>query len=166
MSERLLKEILHEVKELNHRIGNVENEISNVKYELINVKGDLNDVKSELNDVKGDLNDVKSELNDVKGDLNDVKSELSNIESQLNENTEITKAILHRQDETDAKLDHLTIDVHKLHGEVTQLKEDYQTLYKGQAEIIDEIKDIKSHLKFNTQKITETELELFKLKNQ
>ena len=152
MSERLLKEILHEVKELNHRIGNVENEISNVKYELINVKGDLNDVKSELNDVKGDLNDVKSEL--------------SNIESQLNENTEITKAILHRQDETDAKLDHLTIDVHKLHGEVTQLKEDYQTLYKGQAETIDEIKDIKSHLKFNTQKITETELELFKLKNQ
>lgn len=152
MSEQLLKEILHEVKELNHRIGNVENEISNVKYELINVKGDLNDVKSELNDVKGDLNDVKSEL--------------SNIESQLNENTEITKAILHRLDETDAKLDHLTIDVHKLHGEVTQLKEDYQTLYKGQAEIIDEIKDVKSHLKFNTQKITETELELFKLKNQ
>ena len=36
---------------------------------------------------------------------------LEQMQLQLNENTEITKAILHRQDETDAKIDSLSTEI-------------------------------------------------------
>lgn len=36
---------------------------------------------------------------------------LEQMQSQLNENTEITKTILHRQDETDAKIDSLLTEI-------------------------------------------------------
>lgn len=49
--------------------------------------------------------------------------EIKNINSQLEENTQITKAFHYRQDETDAKIDTIAIDIHKLHGEVPFLKD-------------------------------------------
>lgn len=41
---------------------------------------------------------------------------------------QMTRAIHDRQEETDAKLEALTMDVHKLHGEVTSLKQDVSVL--------------------------------------
>lgn len=119
MSEQLLKQILNE----------------------------LTDVKSEIKDVKNHLTNVKNDLTNVKNDLTNVKNDLTNVKTQLDENTQITKAILHRQDEIDAKLDRLSMDLHEFQGEVKS-----------------EMEDLKDHLKFNTQKITENELEIFKLK--
>lgn len=49
--------------------------------------------------------------------------ELKNIKTQTNENTQLIKAIHDRQDETDAKLEGLSINVHKLHGELASIKE-------------------------------------------
>lgn len=42
--------------------------------------------------------------------------------TQLQETNEIVRAIRDRQEETDAKLDALSMDVHKLHGEVASVK--------------------------------------------
>lgn len=63
----------------------------------------------------------------------------------LKEGREIVNSIHHRQEETDAKLEALSMDVHQLHGEMKRLEE---------------------HLQFNTYKIAETELEIFRLKKQ
>lgn len=123
-------------------------------------------MKNDIHDVKSELGNVKNDIHDVKSDIHDVKSELHHVKSQLNENTEIIKAILHRQEETDAILDQLTVDVHQLHGEMTKLKKGQQDVQKGQKEILEEMEQIKIHVKYNTQKITETEIQVFKLKNQ
>lgn len=84
--------------------------------------------------------------------LKPIKEELKTIKTQLDENTQITKSILHRQNETDAKMDSISIDVHKVHGELTFVKE--------------EIADIKDTVDFTYQKTSKNELEIFKLKRE
>ena len=54
--------------------------------------------------------------------MEQMNSKIEQMDAQLNENTQLTKAILHRQEETDAKLDNLTFHHHKLYGEVVGLK--------------------------------------------
>lgn len=55
--------------------------------------------------------------------LQQILTELQSIKSQLDENTQITKTIRDRQEETDAKLENLSMDVHKIKGELLSLKE-------------------------------------------
>lgn len=45
------------------------------------------------------------------------------LDAGLKEIYQIVRALWDRQEETDAKLDSISMDVHKLHGEVTSLKE-------------------------------------------
>lgn len=127
MSEQLLKEILHEVKELSKRVENVENEISN----------------------------VNSELDEIKKNINNVSHDLSNVKLHLNDNRDSKKTMLHRQGETNAKLVHLSKDAQQLYELLTQLKENHQSLQIGQAVIIEEIENVKTRLKSNFEKITE-----------
>lgn len=61
-----------------------------------------------------------------------ILEKLSLLESSVSENIEITKALRDRQDETDAKLDALSMDVNKLHGVVTSHTELINTLVKSQ----------------------------------
>lgn len=70
---------------------------------------------------------------------------------------DIVKAIHHRQEETDAKIDSLAMDIHKLHGDVTFLKE--HALHVDQ-----ELADIKSELDFTSHKTYRNEVEIFKLR--
>lgn len=98
-------------------------------------------------------NDLKPMLESIIQEaLKPIKEELKTIKTQLDENTQITKSILHRQNETDTKMDSISIDVHKVHGELTFVKE--------------EIADIKDTVDFTYQKTSKNELEIFKLKRE
>ncbi|AZS18479.1 hypothetical protein EI981_26395 [Paenibacillus lutimineralis] len=59
----------------------------------------------------------------MKSELGSLKETQALMQSQLSETNAIVRAIRDRQEETDAKLDALSMDVHKLHGELTHLKE-------------------------------------------
>ncbi|ERI09756.1 hypothetical protein [Aneurinibacillus aneurinilyticus] len=48
----------------------------------------------------------------------------------IKELQQITRAIHDRQEETDAKLEALAMEVHKLHGEVASVKEDTKRIHK------------------------------------
>ncbi|WP_153721390.1 hypothetical protein [Sporosarcina cascadiensis] len=86
----------------------------------------------------------------VRSELVEVKTQLGEVTSQLDENKLIIKAIRSRQTETDAKLEGLTLDVHKMHGDVTAVKE--------------KLSDIQGEVEFTYQKAAKNEMELFKLK--
>lgn len=77
--------------------------------------------------------------------LKQILSELKDVKSQLDENTKMTKAIYHRQEETDAKLEALSMDVHKAYGKITSLED---------------------KLTFNSFKNYQNEAEIFKLKRE
>lgn len=50
-----------------------------------------------------------------------ILQKLESLESQTGENTQLLKAVINRQEETEAKLDSIAMNVHKLHDEVTTL---------------------------------------------
>lgn len=63
---------------------------------------------------------------------------------------EIVIALRDRHEETDAKLENLTMDVHKMHGDVTSIKE--------------QLSELQSEVEFTYQKTAKNEMELFKIK--
>ena len=103
----------------------------------------LQQILGELKEIKTEMKEFKTEMKELKTEMNEFKTEQQSMKAQLNENTQLTRAIFDRQEETDAKLESLTMDVHKLHGEVA---------------------DIKDILDFTYQKTTRNELEIYKLK--
>lgn len=91
-------------------------------------------------------------LKRILDELKEIKSEQAQMKSQLDENTQMTKAIYNRQEETDAKLESLTFNVHKLQGEVTSIKET--------------VTDIKGEIEYTYEKTSKNELEIFKLRKE
>ncbi|WP_227011599.1 hypothetical protein [Paenibacillus lutimineralis] len=102
MSEQLLQQIIQ-------KLDRIENE--------------QQAMKSDMGSMKSELGSMKSELGSMKSELGSLKETQALMQSQLSETNAIVRAIRDRQEETDAKLDALSMDVHKLHGELTHLKE-------------------------------------------
>lgn len=86
-----------------------------------------------MNDKK--LNLILNELKELRSEQQGMKNEIETIKTQLEENTQITKAIHHRQEETDAKLEGLSLDFAKLHGEVVSTKTSIDQLIEDQKSI-------------------------------
>lgn len=57
-----------------------------------------------------------------------MKDKVDLILESIGELHQLTRAILDRQEETDAKVEALTMDVHQIKGDVAKLKEDVATL--------------------------------------
>lgn len=125
-----LQPITKEIKELNQRIGGMENEIQ---------------------DLNQRVGGMENEIQGLNQHVGSIENEMKNMNAQLDENTQITKAIYHRQEETDARLESLSLDVHTMHGEVILTKE--------------QVADIKKEIEFTYQKTSKNELEIFKLRS-
>lgn len=71
-------------------------------------------------------------LNQILDKLDEMNTRIGGLESGQAELQQITSAIRDRQEETDAKLEALSMDVHQLHGVVVAIKEEIAELNKGQ----------------------------------
>ena len=128
MSDKKLDLILMELQSM-------KNEMQTMKDDMNSMKDDMNSMKDEMNSMKDDMNSMKDEMNSMKDDMNSMKDEMNIIKSQLDENTELTKAIYHRQEETDAKLENLALDNEKLHEEIVSIKDCITQLSHDQLSI-------------------------------
>lgn len=136
MTEQLLKEILNEVK--------------GIKTEISGIKSEISGMKSEISDIKTDISGMKSEMSSMRSEMTNMKLEITIMNSTLVEHTQLIRAIIDRQEETDAKLENLTMDVHKMHGDITFIKQ--------------ELVEIKDEVRFTYQKTSKNELDIYKLK--
>jgi len=136
LSEKILQQILVEMQDLTK-------EVSGIKLEIAGIKSEVTGIKSEVADIKSEVTGIKSEVTGI-------KSEVTGIKSQLDENTQIVKVIRDRQEETDAKLENLTMDVHHVRGELTALSKN--------------IIFIENQLEFTSHKTYVNEKEIFNLR--
>ncbi|WP_334072177.1 MULTISPECIES: hypothetical protein [Paenibacillus] len=83
----------------------------------------LDHIETDVQTMKSDMQTMKSDMQTMKKDVVSLKETQELMQTQLGETNAIVRAIRDRQDETDAKLDALSMDVHKLHGELSSLKE-------------------------------------------
>lgn len=107
-------------------------------------------ILKELQQLNHRVGSLESEFKDTKTQFGDMETNIESMKSQLDENTQLTKAVLHRQEETDAKLENLTFNHHKLHGDVTHIKETLQ--------------NIKGDIQFTYEKTSQNELEIYRIK--
>ncbi|MEK3934569.1 hypothetical protein MKY41_04550 [Sporosarcina sp. FSL W7-1349] len=101
------------------------------------------------------LKQILVEIKDVKFELIQVKSNVdvnTRMLATLNELKEIPLSLDDRQEDMDARLESLAMDVHKMQEEVIVIKK--------------QISEIRSELEFTFQKTVKNEMELFKLRRE
>lgn len=95
----------------------------------------LKQILQEIKEIKAEIGDMKVDITDMKVDITGIKADQVTMKSQIAENTQLLKAVIHRQDEFDAKMDGLTLDVAKIHGEVSTLNNTVSEIRENQTSI-------------------------------
>lgn len=90
-----------------------------------------------------------------------ILKKLEVIESGQKELNQAVRAIHDRQEETDAKLEALAMDMHHIKGELTRLEEKVDANHEA---VMSELSDLKSDVEFTYQKASRNELELHRLR--
>lgn len=69
------------------------------------------------------LDGIDQRLDRIDDRLNHLEQRMNTMELQMKENTQLIHAIIHRQEETEAKIDSMAMDLPKTQGEITSMKE-------------------------------------------
>jgi len=125
------------------------------KLELILKKlSSLESGQKELNQKFEALESGQKELNNkfevLESGQKEMKQRLEVMGSGQKELGQIVRTIRDRQEETDAKIDALSMDVHHVHGEIAGVKE--------------EIKDLRNGVIFVNRKVADAEFEINMMK--
>ena len=92
-------------------------------------------VKNVVQSMKNEMTSMKAETHAMKDELHSFKDEMNIMKSQLDENTQLTKAIYHRQEESDATSESLSLDHAKIHEEIASLKQSISQISADQKSI-------------------------------
>lgn len=99
---------------------------------------------------------IEEALEPIHKELKSMNTRLGSLESGQSELHQITTAIRDRQEETDAKLEALTMDVNKIHGSTVRIEQ----------KMDETLSDIRGDVRFLNHRIADLELEVDKLKNR
>lgn len=88
--------------------------------------------------------------------LNQILEELQSLKSGQSELHQITSAIRNRQEETDAKLETLSMNVNKIQGNTVRIE----------RKIDENLVDIRGDVRFLSHRIVALEMDVDKLKNK
>jgi chromosome segregation ATPase len=148
--EKILEQILDELKNVNSRLGNVESQVDKVESRLGSVESQVGNVESRLGSIESQVGNVESRLGSVESRLEKVESRLGNVESdvsliktQQTEHKEILNALRHSSDIYTAKLDNLEVELAKLSGEQKNSFEALANMYGHHEFEITKLKQVK-----------------------
>lgn len=94
-----------------------------IKEDIQSLKTDIAALKTDVHELKVDVAVLKTDVEVLKTDMHKLKTDVQVLESGQGELHQLTRAIYDRQEETDARMESLTMDVHKATGSVTSLKQ-------------------------------------------
>lgn len=100
----------------------MEQKLDLILEKLEDVNSRLNENTEEIKQVKLQLDANTEEIKQVKSQLDVNTKEIKLLKIQLTEMNQLDRAIFDRQEETDAKLESLTYEVHNIYGEISSLK--------------------------------------------
>ncbi|HLR71792.1 MAG TPA: hypothetical protein VK085_10235 [Pseudogracilibacillus sp.] len=135
MSDKKLDLILKEIQFVKNDVQSMKNEMTSMKTETHAMKDELHSFKENMNFMKDEINSMKDNMNVMKDELHSFKDEMNIMKSQLDENTQLTKAIYHRQEESDAALESLSLDHAKIHEDIASVKQSISQISADQKSI-------------------------------
>lgn len=142
MSEQLLQQILHAVTH----------------------------IQQELREIREEQRVIREEQREIREEQRVIREEQQALKNGQKELYDLVNALIHRQEETDTKLESLTMDVHRMHGEITAMKQEIRTLNEKvdshYEQLNERLNNLQLDVDFTVHKTTMTERELFKMRNR
>ncbi|OAB34166.1 hypothetical protein [Paenibacillus glacialis] len=99
---------------------------------------------------------ITEALKPIQEEMKTMNTRIGSLESGQSELHQITSAIRDRQEETDAKLEALSMDVNKIQGNTVRIEE----------KINEDLVDIHGDVRFLSHRIVALEMDVDKLKNK
>lgn len=130
----------------------------------------VTDIQKELQDIREEQKAIREEQMAIRKEQMAIREEQQALKNGQKELYDLMNALLHRQDETDAKLEALTMDVHHMRGEMTAMKQEIHALNEKidshYKQFNERLNNLQLDVDFTVHKTTMTERELFKMRNR
>ncbi|MBW7651824.1 hypothetical protein [Anoxybacillus sp. ST4] len=163
MSEQLLEKILHVVTD-------IQKELHDIREEQRSIREEQKLIRQEQQAIRQEQQAIRQEQQAIRQEQQAIREEQQALKNGQKELYDLMNALLHRQDETDAKLEALTMDVHHMRGEMAAMKQEIHALHEKvdshYEQFNERLNNLQLDVDFTVHKTTMTERELFKMRNR
>jgi len=170
MSEQLLEKILHVVTDIQKELQDIREEQKAIREEQKAIREEQKAIREEQKAIREEQKAIREEQKTFREELKLIREEQEALKNGQKELYDLVNALLHRQEETDAKLESLTMDVHRMHGEITAMKQEIRMLSEKvdshYEQFNERLNNLQLDVDFTVHKTTMTERELFKMRNR
>ena len=135
--EKILNELLSEVKTIKTDIGGLKEEVKTIKT-------DIGGLKEGQHRMESDIGGLKEEVKTIKTDIGSLKEGQHRIEIQVLENTQILKALEHTAQVNKAEHDNMINDIAEIKGEMKGVRNNINTVELVTSQNWNELVKLKS----------------------
>jgi chromosome segregation ATPase len=128
--EKMLDQILQELKKLNHKVDKIEAEqqimksdLQSVKTEQKSMKADMQSMKTEMQSMKADMLSMKEEQQFMKADMQSIKSRQQTMKDLLISQGDHIHQLIQIVGATNSRMNELANDVRQIKEDMVELKE-------------------------------------------
>ncbi|MBP1916395.1 chromosome segregation ATPase [Lederbergia galactosidilyticus] len=160
MSEKILNQILVEIKEIKTDVSTLKEDVSTLKEDVSVLKEDVSTLKTDVSNLKEDVSTLKTDVSNLKEDVSTLKTDVSNLKddvSTLKAEQQKTTAHMAKMDERLSNLELKQDSIYKQTGKLTEYHADTISHFEKLA--------TKEDLEYFDKKTSEHEREIFKIKN-
>ncbi|MGG6432819.1 hypothetical protein ACPF7I_01475 [Anoxybacillus sp. D401a] len=170
MSAQVLEKILSIVTDIQKELQDVREDQRAIREEQMAIREEQMAIREEHKTFREEINSLREEMNAFRKEQQLIREEQQALKNGQKELYDLMNALLHRQDETDAKLEALTMDVHHMRGEMTAMKQEIHALNEKidshYKQFNERLNNLQLDVDFTVHKTTMTERELFKMRNR
>ncbi|MED3750465.1 hypothetical protein [Geobacillus stearothermophilus] len=146
----------------------IRQEQEEIRKEQQEIRKEQQEIRKEQQEIRKEQQEIRKEQQEIRLEQQRLRQEQDSLRAGQTELNGIVAALLHRQDETDAKLEALAADVHQLHREFSSLKQTVDRLEQKMdsryEQLAAQIEDIKLDLNFIAHRTVDNERIIYKLK--
>ncbi|KMY58494.1 hypothetical protein [Geobacillus stearothermophilus] len=168
MSDALLTQVLDRLSAMDGTLQKLVEGQERLEREQIAIRQEQEEIRKEQQEIRKEQQEIRKEQQEIRLEQQRLRQEQDSLRAGQTELNGIVAALLHRQDETDAKLEALAADVHQLHREFSSLKQTVDRLEQKMdsryEQLAAQIEDIKLDLNFIAHRTVDNERIIYKLK--
>ncbi|WP_051870792.1 hypothetical protein [Geobacillus vulcani] len=168
MSEALLAQVLDRLNAMDGTLRLLVEGQERLEREQIAIRQEQEEIRKEQQEIRKEQQEIRKEQQEIRLEQQRLRQEQDSLRAGQKELNGIVAALLHRQDETHAKLEALAADVRHLHQEFASLKQTVDRLEQKMdsryEQLTAQIEDIKLDLNFIAHRTVDNERIIYKLK--
>ena len=142
--EKILNEILSEVKTIKTDINGLKDEAKTIKTDINGVKDEVKTIKTDINGLKDEVKTIKTDIKTMKVDISSLKEGQIRVETQVLENTQILTALEHAAHTNKAEHDNIINEISEIKGEIKNMRNNINTVELVTSQNWTEIARLKS----------------------